>query len=45
MESIQGHPLDACEALHATMQEFVSQIIGLLALDSKYKQRCVSMCV
>ena len=34
MEAIQGHPLDACEALHVTMQQFVSQI-RLLGDDGK----------
>ena len=45
IESIQGHPLDACEALHVTMQEFVSQIIGFLAQESKYIQTEVCLCV
>jgi len=41
MEAIQGHPLEACETLHATVQQFVSQAIELSGQNSKYRKRGV----
>ena len=38
MEAIEGHPLKACETLYTTLQQFVSQLIGLLGHNSEYTE-------